>query len=211
MIEASKRPSGDLKVSENTILPEDKSASTQVLSEEASVTKYGRSALKQTHENVIQELPTIQWVSQQLIPEYLQQYQNPLFLTQLPTFQLPNLPKGYYRAFEIGIDFHFPGAILIGTFVRNWYEIQEGGQYIFVLLEQGVIFRTAYSQDAPKGMLNLKSDHASINDQTISLSEVLEVWEVKAFVSLQLPKPLVSIDRVSKLVHELQQEINKLG
>jgi transcriptional regulator with XRE-family HTH domain len=155
-------------------------------------------------------LPTIQWVSKALVPEYLLQYQNPLFLTQLPTFQLPNLPKGYFRAFEIGQDFTFPGSLLVGTFVRNWFDIEDGGQYIFVLLGHGVIFRTAHNQNVPKGKLILKSNLHTIADQTISLSDVLEVWQVKAFVSLQLPQPIPSIDRVSKLVHELQEEVNKL-
>ena len=167
--------------------------------------------LKQPYKHLNDALPTIQWVSRQLVPEYVLQYQNPLFLTHLPTFQLPNLPKGYFRAFEIGDDFAFPGSILVGTFVRNWYDIQDGNQYIFVLLEQGVIFRTAHSQDMAKGMLNLKSDLHTIADQTVSLSEILEVWEVKAFVSVQLPKPVPSVDRVATLVHELQQEVNKLS
>lgn len=154
--------------------------------------------------------PVIQWIAKSQYSEYIHQFQNPAFLTHLPSFQLPNLPSGYYRAFESGEDFLYPGSLLVGTFIRNWYEIRDGGQYLFVTRNHGIIYRTAFNQVRTTGELSLTSDITSIPNLSVSLSDVLEVWEVKAFVSLQLPTPMPSLTRISKLVDELQQEVSQI-
>jgi transcriptional regulator with XRE-family HTH domain len=153
---------------------------------------------------------TIQWVSKAQREQYIHQYQNPAFLTNLPTFQLPNLPSGYYRAFESGDDFTYPGAILIGTFIRNWYDIKDGGQYLFVMRNHGVIFRTAYNQVKTRGELALTSSIETIPDIWVALHDVLEVWEIKAFVCQQMPLPVPSVEKINHLVDELQQELSRL-
>jgi transcriptional regulator with XRE-family HTH domain len=153
---------------------------------------------------------SIQWVSKALREQYIHQYQNPAFLTNLPTFQLPNLPSGYYRAFESGDDFAYPGAILIGTFIRNWYDIKDGGQYLFVLRNHGVIFRTAYNQVKTRGELALTSSIETVPDIWVALHDVLEVWEIKAFVCQQMPLPVPSVQKINQLVEELQEELSRL-
>ncbi|MCE7072342.1 helix-turn-helix domain-containing protein [Dyadobacter sp. CY327] len=162
----------------------------------------------QVEEKVV-NYPTIQWVAKDLQQEYLANFQNPGYLNQLPVFQLPNLPMGYYRAFESGTDFAYPGSILVGTFVRNWYDIKDGMQYMFVLRGHGFVYRTAFNQVKTSGMLLLTSDMAEFEELEVPLQDVQEVWEVKAFVSLQLPTPQPSLERVSLLVDELQQELNQ--
>ncbi len=154
--------------------------------------------------------PVIQWISRSQSGEYINEYQNPAFLTHLPSFQLPNLPSGYYRAFESGDDFVYPGSLLVGSFVRNWYEIRDGAQYLFVTRNYGVIYRTAYNQVRTNGTLSLTSDIASIDNIAVALNDVLEVWEVKAFISLQLPAPVPAMNRIGQLVDELQQELNQI-
>ena len=153
--------------------------------------------------------PTIQWVSLSQWNEYITHYQNPAFLTQLPSFQLPNLPSGYYRAFESGADFIYPGSLLVGTFIRNWYEILDGGYYVFVLKNHGIVYRKAFNQVKERGILMLNSDVATIPDTEIALHDVLEVWEIKAFISLQMPTPQPSLERMAELVDEMYQELNQ--
>lgn len=153
--------------------------------------------------------PTIQWVGKNQWMEYIANYQNPAFLTHLPSFQLPNLPSGYYRAFESGQDFEYPGALLVGSFIRNWYEIKDGAHYLFVLKNQGFLYRKAYNQVKPKGVILLSSDIEEIPNIEAVLHDILEVWEVKAFISLQMPNPAPSMDRIGQLVDELQNELNR--
>lgn len=153
--------------------------------------------------------PTIQWVALNKQAEYIANFQNPGYLNSLPLFQLPNLPSGYYRAFESGNDFTYPGSILVGTFIRNWYEIKDGMQYVFLLRNRGLVYRTVFNQVKTAGILLLTSDNAAIEDLEIPLQDVLEVWEVKAFVSLQMPTPQPSLERVAQLVDELQMELSQ--
>ncbi|GGB85042.1 helix-turn-helix domain-containing protein [Dyadobacter sediminis] len=170
---------------------------------------YPASPFNNAIEDRTENYPTIQWVAKNLQLDYIQNCQNPSYLNQLPSFQLPNLPAGYYRAFESGDDFMYPGSLLVGTFVRNWYDIKDGMQYVFVLRQHGFIYRTAFNHVKTNGFLLLTSDDASVNDLEVPLQDVLEVWEINAFISLQMPVPQPSLERVSQLVDELQMELSQ--
>lgn len=149
-------------------------------------------------------------VRQEKISEYLLHFQQPDFLSKLPGYQLPVAASGSYRAFEIGADFTYPGATLIGQLVRNWYDLMDGKHYIVVLQRQGVLYRRVYNQVKIKGVLLLSSDNAKYPSFEVSVKEVLEVWEVKAFVSTQMPEPAISLERFSHIVADLQQELDRL-
>jgi transcriptional regulator with XRE-family HTH domain len=155
---------------------------------------------------------TIEWVKQTDIAEYLSSYAYAEYLKQLPVFQLPLLPTGKYRAFEAGADFSQPGSVLVGQFVNNWYDIKDGQQYIIVIHKQGILYRRIYNQVKIKGTLLLSSDNPAISSVEVSIKEVLEVWEVKLFISNTLPEPSVgpSLDRLHGLVMALQEEIERL-
>lgn len=160
-------------------------------------------------EQPAQHFPTIQWVARNKQAEYIANFQNPAYLNGLPLFQLPNLPTGYYRAFESGEDFTYPGSILVGTFIRNWYDIKDGMQYVFLLRGHGLIYRNVFNQVKTAGILLLTSDNAELEELEVPLQDVLEVWEVKAFVSVQMPVPQPSLERVTQLVDELQMELSQ--
>lgn len=152
---------------------------------------------------------TIQLVKRNLEDEYINQYQNNVFLNQLPVFQLPNLAPGHYRAFESGKDFLYPGSLLIGTFVHNWYDIKDQKRYVFITKQQGLVSRITYNQVKAKGVLLLKSDHANIPDFEISIKDVLEVWEIKAFVCQSLPDKQPDTQKLKSILSELHEELNR--
>lgn len=155
---------------------------------------------------------TIEWVSQKDMGEYLSSYAYTEYIKQLPVFQLPMLPPGKYRAFEAGSDFTQPGSVIIGQFVNNWYEIKDGQNYLLVIHKQGIIYRRVYNQVKIKGALLLSSDNAHLPTHEVSIKEVLEIWEAKAFLSLQMPEPsaIPSLDHLSEMVRALQVEIERL-
>ncbi|AQG78368.1 helix-turn-helix domain-containing protein [Spirosoma montaniterrae] len=158
-------------------------------------------------------LPTVQSipvVRQNQFGEYGQRYQQPDFLHRLPAMQLPTLPAGTYRAFEAGDDFAFPGALLVGQFVRNWFDIADGKQYMLVIHNQGICYRRVYNQVKIKGTLLLTADRPNVPNQEVPLKDVAEVWEICAFVSQQLPPPATNTDRLRQLVEELRFEVERL-
>ncbi|MFN8356078.1 MAG: helix-turn-helix transcriptional regulator [Spirosomataceae bacterium] len=156
------------------------------------------------------QFSTIQLVRQSQFSEYVQRHQQLDFLRALPVFNLPGLPKGDYRAFEAGDDFTFPGGLLIGAFVKNWFEIQDGKHYVLVTKNHGILYRRVYNQLNIKGILIVSSDLEYITSTEFTIKEVVEVWEMKAFVSQTLPTPTLSLHRISQLVEELQQELERV-
>ncbi len=172
----------------------------------------GATAVSQPVARPVQEksLQTTELVRQQQAKEYAHHYTQSEFLRRLPVFPLPVLPPGNYRAFEVGEDFAFPGAIVIGELVRNLYELVDGKNYLVVTQHQGILYRRVYNQVKIRGVLLLSSDKANLPSFEITVKEVLEVWEAKAFVSTKMPEPPVLLDRLSSLVSDLQSELERL-
>lgn len=154
--------------------------------------------------------PTIPVVMQSQFGEYSQRHQQAEFLHRLSAMHLPMLSDGHYRAFEAGDDFSFPGAMLIGQFVRNWFDIADGKLYVLLLHNTGICCRRVYNQVKIKGTLLLTADRADIPNREVPLKDVLEVWEVSAFLSQQLPPPTPNTDRLRQLVDELRFEVERI-
>lgn len=164
--------------------------------------------------------PTIPVVMQRQFAEYNQRYQQAEFVHRLPAMHLPTLPEGHYRAFEAGDDFVFPRALLVGKFIRNWFDIADGKLYILLIQPQrpdasvpnaaGIFCRRVYNQVKVKGTLLLTADRADIANREVALKDVLEVWEIAAFISQQLPPPAPNTDRLKQLVDELRFEVERI-
>ncbi|MCY7349717.1 MAG: helix-turn-helix domain-containing protein [Cytophagaceae bacterium] len=158
-------------------------------------------------------LPTTQaipLVRQNQAEDYARRSRDAAYLEQLPTLQVPLLPAGTYRAFEAGNDFAFPGASLVGKFVGNWFELEDSRHYVLVIQNRGTLYRRVYNQVKIKGTLLLSGDDPAISSLEIPIKDVLEAWEVKAFLSYELPKPGLSAERLRGLVEELQQELQRV-
>jgi len=152
----------------------------------------------------------IQYVRQGQLLEYVEKLQNPNYISTLPVFQLPLLPDGHYRAFESGEDFAYAGAYLIGQFVRNWYDIADGKSYVVVARQMGAVYRRLFNQVKIKGTLLLSSDKAGIPTFEMPIKDVIEVWEIKAFFSMTLPEPTVSLNQLRHLVGQIQEELDRI-
>lgn len=159
--------------------------------------------------------PMIGVVMQSQFGEYAQRYQQPEFVRHLPAMHLPTLPEGHYRAFEAGDEFTFPGALLVGQFIRNWFDIVDGKLYALLTrhdrnTEPGVSCWRVYNQVKAKGTLLLTADRADRSNREVALNDVLEMWEIRAFVSQQLPPPQPDTTRLRQLADELRFEIDRI-
>ena len=153
---------------------------------------------------------TIAYVRKRQFSDYAQRYQQPDFLNRLAILQLPLLAPDTYRAFEVGEEFAFPGAVLIGKYVRNWYDIADNKLHILLIQNQGIWCRRVFNQVKLKGTLLLSSDQPSISSREVSIREVLEVWEISAFISQQMPEASPSLDGIRTLVEDLQYELDRI-
>ncbi|WP_338868662.1 helix-turn-helix transcriptional regulator [Spirosoma sp. SC4-14] len=175
----------------------------------------GSGTIARTYPTAQSIAPTIPVVMKTHFGEYGQRYQQADYLHRLPAMHLPILPQGHYRAFEASDDFVFPGALLVGQFVRNWFDIADGRQYVLLVQSQRsegpfITCRRVYNQVKIKGTLLLTADKAGVPNQEVVLKDVIEVWEVCAFVSQQMPPPVPNTDRLKQLVDELRFEVERL-
>jgi transcriptional regulator with XRE-family HTH domain len=170
-----------------------------------------------TFQNQITQTPVnqannlnIQLVKRFQFNDYLVRHSDFNFLKTLTTFCLPTLPMGEFRAFESGEDFTFEGAILVGSIVRNWHEIKDGINYILVTKSHGIIYRRVYNQVKIKGTLLLSTDNNRFPSAEISFTDVIETWEIKAFVSHTLPEPTTPYNKLGNLVDEMKFELDRI-
>ncbi len=152
---------------------------------------------------------TIQWVKTAQFDEYARQSDNQNYLNALPVFQLPTLPSGHYRAFEAGSDFSMSGALLVGTFVRNWYEIKDGGVYVLLVKQRGILIRRTVNLVKMRGILLLQAETNNAPELEVPIGDVQEVWEVKAFVSSTPPPVTPSYPKLKKILGALKDELNR--
>ena len=158
-----------------------------------------------------------------LIPQkasagYLNGYADPEFIGSLPKFRLPMLPgNATYRAFEISGDSMLPllpGTVIIGEFVENPEYIKNGKTYILMTKTEGIVYKRVFNYLKDNGKLFLVSDNKTYSPYEIAGSEVLEIWESKAFISVNFPDqktdPDMTIDQLTNIVMDLKQEITKI-
>lgn len=157
-----------------------------------------------------------------LIPQkasagYLNGYADPTYMEELPKFQLPNLPRNAtYRAFEISGDSMLPlkpGTVVIGQYVEGISEVNNGRCYVLLTKEEGVVYKRIFNYAEENGYLFLVSDNKAYSPYKVNAADVLEIWEAKAFLSMDIPEHAsdqMSFDDLKNIVLELQQEVIKL-
>ena len=160
----------------------------------------------------------IQLVPTKAAAGYTNGYADPEYLTDLPRFNLPVLPKsGTYRAFEINGDSMLPiisGSIIIGKYVEQLSDIRNGKTYVIVTKSEGVVYKRVFNYLDEKGKLFLVSDNKSYDAYELDPEEVLEIWEAKAFISLEFPDPQsageLSMDQLANMIGNLRSDVERL-
>ncbi|WP_421895554.1 XRE family transcriptional regulator [Marinoscillum sp.] len=160
----------------------------------------------------------IELVPQKAAAGYMNGYSDPEYISELPKFNLPMLPKNAtYRAFEISGDSMLPitsGSIVIGKYLESIKEIKNGKTYVLVTDREGVVYKRVFNYIEEKGTLYLVSDNKSFSAYEVDPKEVMEIWEARAYISIQFPDPEsaneLSIDKIAGMVLNLQHDVNEI-
>src|SRR5678815_5471669 len=86
----------------------------------------------------------IELVSSKAEAGYLDSFQDPEYVRDLPKMNIPNLPTGSYRAFEIRGDSMLPmpsGSLVISQYVETLKELKDDKTYIIVSQENGIVYK----------------------------------------------------------------------
>jgi transcriptional regulator with XRE-family HTH domain len=145
---------------------------------------------------------------------YLNGYSDPEFIEELPKFKLPMLnTTGTHRAFEIKGDSMLPiasGTVIIGKYIDDWSQIKDGTPCILVSQSEGVVFKRVYNKIKTDATLKLHSDNPVFMPYDLSVENIYEIWEAKAYISTSFPIADFSLTKLTSIVMDLQQEVIKL-
>jgi len=160
----------------------------------------------------------IDLIPQKAAAGYLNGYADPEYIKELPKFKLPMLPRNAtYRAFEILGDSMLPiesGTVIVGQYVEKLAGIKNGKTYILVTGKEGVVFKRVFNYAKENGKIFLVSDNKIYPPYEIPAEELIEIWEAKAYISLNFPDlediGSQSISELTKAVMDLQKDVNHL-
>lgn len=152
----------------------------------------------------------VEFVPAPAIAGYATGFSNPEFIQELPRLHLPNLPEGTYRAFEITGDSMPPiheGYIVVGKFVERWQDIKNGKRYILVLHNDGIVFKRVVNEVVQYRKLVLCSDNPDYLPFSVPITDVLEAWELTAFIGF----PRERAQNEEAILEKLQTIENKIN
>lgn len=146
---------------------------------------------------------------------YLEGYYKPEFIRTLPTYRMPGLNNGTFRAFEnkgqsMNLTFH-DRSFAVGEFVEDWSSIKDNRIYIIVhedwdADQEGVLIKRCLNRIKKYNNLVCKSDNLdrrSYPNINLDPSSIKEVWEVKGGLMFEFPDPSSIFDRMNDLEAEL--------
>lgn len=154
---------------------------------------------------------TIEVVPAKAIAGYTTGYSDPEYISALTAFQLPFLSQSKkYRAFQIEGDSMLPIAprsYVIAEYVENpREELKEGGLYILLLLNEGIVFKAVYKSKKNRKKLLLRSLNPAYNAYEIEWGDLKEAWRFVNYISSELPVNKSGKDVFLKLL-ELEKQV----
>jgi phage repressor protein C with HTH and peptisase S24 domain len=122
---------------------------------------------------------------------YLDQFNDEIFIGDLPTFTLPGFEfkHGTFRAFEVSGDSMepsiFQGEMVVCNYVDpDLWQYNIRNDYVYVIVTRGdVVIKRVQNKLKENGTLLLCSDNTFYDPQPISAQDIKEVWYVKMKIS----------------------------
>ncbi|MEO6131740.1 MAG: LexA family transcriptional regulator [Saprospiraceae bacterium] len=115
---------------------------------------------------------------------YLDSFQDPEFIGELPKMYIPNLPTGSYRAFEIRGDSMLPmpsGSLVISKYVETLSDLKDDKTYVIITEREGIVYKRVRNHKDQK-CLTAISDNEIYAPYTISYSDIREIWRYHAHI-----------------------------
>jgi len=128
---------------------------------------------------------------------YVDQFNDPLFMQQLPSFSLPDprFSRGTYRCFDVCGDSMEPtlytGDKVICSYVEPEYWMTAiKNNYVYVLItDSGIIVKRVLNRLKESQELLLLSDNNYYDPYTLQAESLKEVWVLTQKISPFLPSP----------------------
>ncbi len=157
----------------------------------------------------------IELVSSKAEAGYLDSFQDPEYVRDLPKMFIPNLPTGSYRAFEIRGDSMLPmpsGSLVISQYVETLKEVKDDKTYVIVSHEDGIVYKRLRNHP-DRQCVTAISDNEVYPPYTIDYANIREIWKYHAHIVFSDAKQQQtdwlqeSVKDMQKKIAELQQKL----
>ena len=142
---------------------------------------------------------------------YLESFQNPEYISELPKVYFPNMPQGTYRGFEVNGDSMLPiepGSILICSYVERLEHIKDDKTYVVVSKDLGVVYKRVTNIENEKQLI-LKSDNEVYKPYSIDYPDIAEIWQYYAHLSFSDTK--LSLDNaLEERLIDIQKRVQSI-
>lgn len=157
------------------------------------------------------EAGNIELVESKAEAGYLDSYQNPEFIKELPKIKLPGFRGDTYRAFEIHGDSMLPmesGSIVIARYVESLEDIKDDKTYIVISKSDGLVYKRI-KRDASSQRLKLISDNEIYLPYELDFSEIGELWQYHAHISFSDAKQR-NQDKIESQIDDIQKKVTMI-
>jgi hypothetical protein len=131
---------------------------------------------------------------------YLVGYEDPQYIAELPTYNIPGLNHGIYRGFQVaGHSMYQPtraglsdGHWVVGQYVDDLQDIKDYRVYVIVTATEGVIIKRCINRLlGEEHKLICISDNKSGDypDIIVPIHDIKEVWQFKMHLRPEVPSP----------------------
>lgn len=153
----------------------------------------------------------IEFVHSKAEAGYLDSFQYPEYISELPKMFLPGLPSGSYRAFEIRGDSMLPmpsGSIVVSKYVETLKELRDDKTYVIVTERDGIVYKRLRNHPDQKCITAI-SDNTQYPPFTIEYGDIREIWRYHAHIVFSDARQMQS-DWLQETMLSMQQKLNKL-
>ena len=116
---------------------------------------------------------------------YLESFQDPEYIKDLPQIYFPKIPSGTYRGFEINGDSMLPmesGSIVVCSYIEKLANIKNEKTYVVISKQDGLVYKRIRNNKKEK-TLSLISDNQAYLPYEIPYQDIAEVWEYYAHLN----------------------------
>jgi transcriptional regulator with XRE-family HTH domain len=157
------------------------------------------------------ERQNIELVSSKAEAGYLDSFQDPEFIKDLPKMYIPNLPSGTYRAFEIRGDSMLPmpsGSLVVSKYVESIGDLKDDKTYVIITHRDGIVYKRVRNHK-DQHCITAISDNETYPPYTISYSDIQEIWRYHAHIVFSDARQQTT-DWLQETVLDMQKKLNAL-
>lgn len=153
----------------------------------------------------------IELVSSKAEAGYLDSFQDPEFIRDLPKMYIPGLPSGSYRAFEISGDSMLPmppGSLIISRYLESLKEVKDDKTYVIITHRDGIVYKRVRNH-ADRHCVTAISDNEAYPPYTIDYSDIQEIWRYHAHIGFSDTKQQ-NADWLQETMLNMQKKISEM-